>query len=159
MRFIGALRVVLSQPTLLRHRPFVEVAGRGARIARRSLALIEDVEQVVEATGEVGARDRPNVLLNEHLAEEPEDERRVIGAQQSPCRARPERRLEVVVQVRHQEPVAITWSRSEITRAVPDAHSAGSVSPQKASVGVVAPARTLSVQVPPAGMQVPGANR
>jgi hypothetical protein len=49
----------------------------------------------------------------------------VVSPQETPCCTRPECRLEVVVQRGYHDPVAITWSRSEMSRAVPDFQRAG----------------------------------
>jgi len=123
--FVRALRVVLAQPALLRQCPLVEVGRRGARVAGRHLFVIEGEEEVVESAHEVGPGDGSDVFLDEHLTEEAEDERGVVSPQETPCCTRPECRLEVVVQRGYHDPVAITWSRSEMSRAVPDFQRAG----------------------------------
>ncbi len=108
VRFLRPRRVVLAQPARLGGSPVVHVGPRRSREGALAEPLVEGVEGVVEAVDQHGERQRPSVLLDVHLAQEGQDERRVSGAEQPPRAALLPQPLDVVVLhaplLRGQEP-------------------------------------------------------
>ena len=86
VRLVAALGVVLAQPARLRRGPVVQVRPGGLGKAVRH-PLVARVKLVIEAAGQLGGRDGPDVVLDEDPVQEAQDERRVVRAQQPPRRA------------------------------------------------------------------------
>ncbi len=86
VRLVGALGVVLAQPAGLWARPVVEVGPGLLREAARG-PLVQREQFVIQAARQLGRGDGTDVIVNEHLVQETEHQRRVLGAQQPPRRA------------------------------------------------------------------------
>ena len=86
VRLVGALGVVLAQPAGLRACPVIQI-GPGLLGEAAGGAFVQREQLVVQAASELGRGDGADVIVNEHLLQKTQHQRRVLGPQQPPRRA------------------------------------------------------------------------
>lgn len=100
VRLVRIRRVILAQPAVPRFRPVIQIRLR--RFGKRALPqpVIEGEQLVVQPFDKLRTGNRARSLLNEHLVEEAQHQRGVVGLQQPPSSALlPQRDQSVVVQL------------------------------------------------------------